>query len=144
MTCITDIAPVSLTMSEAGVLCFEMSFLPAEVHVGQMRRLTAHYLNRWELSRLVDDAVLVVSELVTNAVRHGGGRPVGFRVKRSSRELRIEVTDGNPTPAQVCSAVRTEENGRGLFLVEAVTDSWGVSADGMTTWGVFSISVGRS
>ncbi|AXK35878.1 ATP-binding protein [Streptomyces armeniacus] len=144
MTCTTDVAPASSTSGEAGVIGFEMNFLPAEVQVGHMRWFTARHLNRWGLGHFADDAALAVSELVTNAVRHGGGRPVGFRVTCSDQELRIEVSDGNPAPAHVCSAVRTEESGRGLLLVEAVTDSWGVSPDGTTTWCAFSISQGRS
>jgi len=113
---------------------FEVAFLPAERRVGQMRRIIRAQLRHWDLTELADDAMLVLSELVTNAIRHAGGSPVGLRVRHSARELRIEVTDGTPIPPRPRSAGVTDENGRGLFLVAAFAQEWGVSPDGTMTW----------
>ncbi|MGW3121371.1 ATP-binding protein [Streptomyces sp. NPDC001107] len=113
---------------------FEVVFLPADHRVGQMRRIMRAQLRYWDLMALADDAALSVTELVTNAVRHGEGRPVGLRVRCFADELRIEVTDGSPTRARMRSADATDQNGRGLFLVSAVSKEWGVSSDGTMTW----------
>ncbi|WP_235991087.1 ATP-binding protein [Streptomyces ureilyticus] len=123
---------------------FEVDFLPADNRTGQMRRITRAQLRHWDLTMLTDDATLVVSELVTNAIKHGKGRPVGLRVRRSAYELRIEVTDGTATPARLRSAGVADENGRGLFLVAAVAKEWGVSPDGTMTWCSLAIPDGRS
>lgn len=103
---------------------FEVLFLPAEHRVGQMRDITAIYLRQWSLAPVVEDAVLVVSELVTNAVRHGTGA-VGLRVSAGAEELRIEVHDGSTVPARLRAAGEEEESGRGLFLVDALARAWG-------------------
>ncbi len=121
---------------------FEVDFLPADHSVGQMRRIIRATLRYWDLTALADDATLAASELVTNAVRHGGGRPVGFRVWCSADELRMEVADGSPTRARLRSADVADENGRGLLLVSAVSKEWGVSPDGTTTWCSFAIPEG--
>lgn len=113
---------------------FEVAFLPAEHCIGQMRRITRDKLRHWDLTVLTDDATLAVSELVTNAIKHADGKPVGLRVRHSSFELHIEVTDGTPTPARLRSASVADESGRGLLLVAALAKEWGVSPDGTMTW----------
>jgi anti-sigma regulatory factor (Ser/Thr protein kinase) len=85
----------------------------------------------WELSGAEDAALLVLSELLSNAVVHGKvprGREVETRYLRMAGGVRIEVHDTarelpRPLPlpgGEMCS-------GRGLFLVEAVADRWGVT-----------------
>lgn len=123
---------------------FEVDFLPTGFRVGQMRRITAAHLRLWGLTALCDTAMLVVSELVTNAVRHGRGNPVGFRVISSDGELRIEVTDGNSAPARLRNAGEAAENGRGLVLIAALAKEWGVSPDGRMTWCSLAIPEGGS
>ncbi|MGW0708186.1 ATP-binding protein [Streptomyces sp. NPDC002643] len=113
---------------------FEVSFLPADIRVRQMRRITAAYLRCCGMADLIGNALLAVSELVTNAIRYGEGRPVGLRVVPSAGELRIEVTDGSPTRASPRTAGADDESGRGLLLVSAISKEWGVSDDGTTTW----------
>lgn len=121
---------------------FEVNFLPADCRVRQMRRVTSAHLRLWDLTALRDTATLAVSELVTNALRHGQGKPVGLRVTSSDHELRIEVTDGSPTPARLREAGEAAENGRGLLLVSAVSKEWGVSPDGTMTWCSLAIPEG--
>ncbi|MEV8543660.1 ATP-binding protein [Streptomyces sp. NPDC051572] len=134
MTSSESAALSSSSEGQAAECSFKVDFLPAEIRAGQMRQITRDRLGQWDLTTLTDDATLVVSELVTNAVKHGRGRPVGLRVRRLAHELRIEVTDGTPTPARLRSAGLDDENGRGLLLVAAVADKWGVSRDGTMTW----------
>jgi anti-sigma regulatory factor (Ser/Thr protein kinase) len=81
-----------------------------------------------------DTLRLLVSEVVTNAVRHGGnGQPVELRASWNS-EVRIEVCDhgGGFTPAPRTGKL-DEPGGFGLFLVGRLADSWGVDTDGATT-----------
>lgn len=84
--------------------------------------------------------VLLASELVTNAVRHGAA-PIVLRLQHWGANVRVEVRDGGDTfrPASVASWDLTAEGGRGLALVEALATSWGstVPADmpiGKAVW----------
>ncbi|MEU6277454.1 ATP-binding protein [Streptomyces populi] len=113
---------------------FEVAFAPADARVRLMRRITLAHLRFWDLTALNETATLAVSELVTNAVRHCRGNTVRLRVVSSGEELRIEVTDGNPTPARPRDVDADAENGRGLLLVAALAKVWGVSHDGTMTW----------
>ncbi|MFH8490551.1 ATP-binding protein [Streptomyces longisporoflavus] len=99
--------------------------------VGQAREGLRKTLAAWELSDAEDAALLVLSELLGNAVVHGRvprGREVETRYLRMAYGVRIEVHDtarelprSLPLPdGEMCS-------GRGLFLVEAVADRWGVT-----------------
>lgn len=121
---------------------FEADFLPADVRVGQMRRITTAHLRLWDLTPLIDTATLVVSELVTNAVRHGKGHPIKLRVTCSAAALRIEVTDGTRQPARLTPTDEWGEHGRGLLLVAALAQQWGVSPDGTMTWCSLAIPEG--
>lgn len=139
----TALAPVVSALTPARAGGFEVHFLPSKVRVGQMRWITVAHLRRWKLDDLVAPVRLAVSELVTNAIQHGGGRPVGLRVTCSAHELRIAVTDGNPAPARLGPMNDTAEGGRGLFLVAILARDWGVSPDGKTTWCAFTVPAGR-
>jgi serine/threonine-protein kinase RsbW len=77
MTPTAAAVPVTSVSEQAAVRGFEVDFLPADFRVGQMRRITAAHLHHWNLTVLTDNATLAVSELVTNAVRHGDGNPGG-------------------------------------------------------------------
>jgi len=77
-------------------------------------------------ARVLDEAELLVSELVTNAVLHGAP-PITMRVEcDGSNGLRVSVTDNNPEPAQVRQAGPADESGRGMRLVDVISDDWGV------------------
>jgi CheY-like chemotaxis protein len=92
-------------------------------------------LLEWGLDELVDDALLVVSELVGNAVTHAAST-CQVSISRTPDSVRIEVTDrgeGTPEP-QPESA--TAEGGRGLVLIGAMSTAWGVEdvPDGKKVW----------
>ncbi|MDQ1676296.1 MAG: hypothetical protein QOC93_1440 [Actinomycetota bacterium] len=80
-------------------------------------------------------ACLVLSELVTNALVHGAA-PVSLRVRASPRRLYIEVTDGARYRPHRRVAAATDENGRGLELLQALSHRWGVRprATGKVVW----------
>ncbi|MEW2519626.1 ATP-binding protein [Actinacidiphila alni] len=110
---------------------------------GGARRLLVRSLDSWGLAHLADAAGLVVSELVTNSVRHARephGRLIGTRFERLQGAVRIEVHDANSDRPEPREADSDAESGRGLFLVNALTGgSWGVSARegvGKQVWAV--------
>ncbi|WP_329550455.1 ATP-binding protein [Streptomyces sp. NBC_00696] len=82
---------------------------------------------------LVEPAELLVTELVTNAFKHGLG-DVGLRMYLTDTHLLIEVRDGSHQLPVLGDGALDDEDGRGLFLVAAIADDWGVSSDGTTTW----------
>ncbi|MBT3155444.1 ATP-binding protein [Streptomyces sp. CHD11] len=115
--------------------------------VGMARRLTEARLRFCGLEPLVDDARLIVSELVTNAIQHGTGTQVTFTMTFRDGFLRLAVhgeTSGRPVVRQ---ADDDAERGRGLFLVDrfaaAHGGTWGTSDDGTTTWCTLAVPDGR-
>ncbi|MFI2346085.1 ATP-binding protein [Streptomyces sp. NPDC019443] len=102
--------------------------LPARAElVSRARKLTRERLHCWGIGGDVHDtAMLVVSELVTNAVVHTDGHLVACELLNGAERLRITVQDQGsmPTGPHVCHTVE-EERGRGLLLVEAVSSAWG-------------------
>ncbi|MFF7989676.1 ATP-binding protein [Kitasatospora xanthocidica] len=112
---------------------------PADlVAVGSVRRRLRSALSHWGVPELSDTAELLSSELVTNALLHTGKGAVFDAVLGSDHRLRIEVQDGT---SRLPGRRRDPEaeyatSGRGLLLVEALADSWGVQlrGDGKVTW----------
>lgn len=104
------------------------------VWVGRLRRIGRAKLRAWGLSALVDDAELLISELVTNGFRYGTEPQITFRLVIGTDVLVLEVDDGSPTLPQFRDADPDALNGRGLLLVDAIAASWGVSYDGTRTW----------
>ena len=92
---------------------------------GRARRLAAHALRRWGLEELSETTELMVSELVTNAIRHAT-RPVTLRLVRTSR-LRCEVGDDSPALPRARRAGPEDEQGRGLQIVARCADDWGAT-----------------
>nr|WP_223832813.1 ATP-binding protein [Streptomyces venezuelae] len=123
---------------------WELAFLAAPEEVAALRRLLRLHLGVWGLHELVDAAQLCVTELVTNVVTHVGvGTPTRLAVAMRDTYLRIEVQDPDakalPTllsGTQWMPQLGEAESGRGLALVDAVADRWGVQprADGKVTW----------
>ncbi|MFD3524995.1 SpoIIE family protein phosphatase [Streptomyces sp. NPDC058653] len=108
---------------------------PAEPDsVALARRDIMDQLAAWGLEAQSMDTELVISELVTNAVRYGGG-PVGVRLIRDG-VLICEVTDSSNTQPRLLRANATDEGGRGLFIVAQCTTRWGsrYGLRGKTIW----------
>ncbi|MEU5220950.1 SpoIIE family protein phosphatase [Streptomyces sp. NPDC020807] len=99
------------------------------------RRLTTARLTEWGMDEeLVLTAELIVSELVTNAIRYATG-PIDLRLIRGST-LTCEVTDSSSTSPHLRLAADTDEGGRGLYLVGRFADRWGTRhlPRGKTIW----------
>jgi anti-sigma regulatory factor (Ser/Thr protein kinase) len=108
---------------------------------------TKQLLWEWGLDKLSEVSEAVVSELVTNAlettVRHDLATPIRLRVSSNGHQALIEVWDGNPQAPQLPTLdvnnlpLAHAENGRGLFLVAALSDRWScytVSPGGKVVW----------
>ena len=108
--------------------------------VSAMRRLVRSFLAHCGPPGLMDDAALVVSELITNSLAHSGGADVRMGLELVGGRFRIEVDDGGAdrSPDPLPFPEPEAENGRGLHLVDAVVrarqGTWGVSPCGARTW----------
>jgi anti-sigma regulatory factor (Ser/Thr protein kinase) len=105
---------------------------------GLARQLTREVLAVWHRPDLEETAVLIVSELVTNAVRHAssGGPLVSLRLELDGISVRIEVHDDDPRWPQPSTPDALDESGFGFVLVNALASKWGVSdtATGKAVW----------
>jgi len=107
------------------------------------RTAVRNRLAAWNLDGLADIAALLVSELVTNALRHATG-PIGVRLVRPEAVdgvLLVEVSDPLPDPPRERIAALDDESGRGLQLVAHAARRWGTrpGVTGKTVW--FELSV---
>ncbi|MFD1669821.1 SpoIIE family protein phosphatase [Streptomyces calvus] len=111
--------------------------------VGAVRAEAARTLAAWGLDDESFVTELIVSELVTNAVRHASP-PIRLRLIRD-RALICEVSDGSSTSPHLRRAATTDEGGRGLFLVAQFADRWGTryTADGKVIWTEQPLPEGR-
>ncbi|MFF8408248.1 ATP-binding protein [Streptomyces omiyaensis] len=126
----TDLHPAAL---EAG---YRMGFTVGEHSARHMRRILRMFLARWGLDHLGEPSALALTELVANVVRHVPGRRCAVLILREPYGLRVEVADGVPGALHAKAPAAEAEGGRGLVLVEGVTDRWGVEErrDGKTVW----------
>ncbi|MFJ7960301.1 SpoIIE family protein phosphatase [Streptomyces sp. NPDC096319] len=110
--------------------------------VARARAMASEQLGRWGLDDLAFTTELVVSELVTNAIRHASG-PIGLRLIRD-RSLICEVSDSQHTSPHARYAGNDEEGGRGLFMVAQLTEHWGTRymPTGKTIWAEQALPVG--
>ncbi|MFC9486593.1 SpoIIE family protein phosphatase [Streptomyces hydrogenans] len=107
---------------------------PEDAAPGRARRLALRALARWDLEELTDSVELLISEVVTNAVRYAE-RPVTLRLLRTD-VLRCEVGDDSPQMPRQRRARETDEGGRGLFLVNRLARRWGATrlSGGKVVW----------
>lgn len=111
--------------------------LPA---VAETRRLLRDHLRRWGVPALADTAELLTSELVTNALQHtAGGAVLTATLSEGCPRLRVEVHDSlarRPRFRTTETGGDYATSGRGLMLVQALADAWGVRAGdgGKVVW----------
>ncbi|MFJ9032763.1 SpoIIE family protein phosphatase [Streptomyces sp. NPDC102274] len=119
-------------MSADHVVSWNVASEPAAV--AGIRGLVTRQLEEWGLDELIMTTELIVSELVTNAIRYGTG-PIRLRLMRQSR-LIVEVADANSTSPRLRHARTTDEGGRGLFLVAQLAHRWGTrhTPEGKIIW----------
>ncbi|MEU9184285.1 SpoIIE family protein phosphatase [Streptomyces sp. NPDC048484] len=110
--------------------------------VGRARAVVREQLHVWGLASLTEVTELLVSELVTNAVRHSHSRPIDLRLVRGDTLL-CEVDDDDHTLPTLLSAGPLDDAGRGMRLVSTLAREWGTSRtnSGKTVW--FELTVPR-
>lgn len=109
--------------------------LPADpARVSEIRAAVTRRLSDWGLDEVAFTAELLLSELVTNAIRYGSG-PIQVRLIHD-RTLICEVADTSSTAPRLRRAATYDEGGRGLFLVAQLAQTWGTryTADGKVIW----------
>jgi anti-sigma regulatory factor (Ser/Thr protein kinase) len=112
------------------------------------RRLTRSTLREWGLAFLAEDAETIVGEFVANAVTHGGGgelsrkqvtENLGLRLVRRPGEVICAVLDPSDSAPVLRVPGSIEESGRGLQMVDALSDVWGwspVAGRGKAVWAI--------
>jgi hypothetical protein len=118
-------------------LASNLTLVPLPSAVPCARAHAVARLCEWGLSRVLDTAELVVSEMITNAVMAssalaGGPFPVGLWLLSDRRELLIMAHDASPQPPSPVEPAEDAEGGRGLMLVEALSKQWGFYPAGTT------------
>ncbi|MGW4568192.1 ATP-binding protein [Streptomyces sp. NPDC004561] len=110
----------------------------AAAEVARARALVGAALTSWGCPPgVVDDGRLLVSELLANAVKHAPGTRITLELMQIGDRLLVEVTDGSMAQPVVRQADPQEEQGRGMFLVQAIASAWGAHRDRRgrkTTW----------
>ena len=91
----------------------------------EARRRVRAAIRSWPVPVDLDVALLLTSELVTNAVRHEAGQAVMLVISCSDGRLRIDVHDTSRSLPAVADVPADAETGRGLLLVETLSDEWG-------------------
>ncbi|MFJ6988539.1 MULTISPECIES: ATP-binding protein [unclassified Streptomyces] len=117
---------------------YRVTLMAGEHSAYHLRRIARSLLEDWGAAELADEVQLAVTELVANVVRHVPDRRCTVLFLRQATGVRVEVADGygalRPAPA---ARDLESEGGRGLLLLAAVADKWGVSAaygGGKTVW----------
>ncbi|MEU6813332.1 ATP-binding protein [Streptomyces sp. NPDC046860] len=118
--------------------CAEWTFPAEPGAVRAARTAVRSQLGGWQLDSLADLTALLVSELVTNSLRHADG-PIGLRLVRPGGlggTLLVEVSDPLPDPPRERVPRPEDESGRGLQLVAGSSRRWGTrpGAGGKTVW----------
>ncbi|MHA7962000.1 ATP-binding protein [Streptomyces sp. L500] len=117
---------------------WEFPFVAVPERVAYLRRTVSAPLRLWGLRHLTDPVQLCVTELITNVIAHVGPRtPTWISITLDGPRLRLAIRDPDPRrfPA-LRTATPEHEAGRGLRLIAATADRWGVipSEHGKTTW----------
>ncbi|MFJ2219514.1 ATP-binding protein [Streptomyces anulatus] len=117
---------------------WEMPFQAEPAELAGLRSAVGSRLDHWGLAGIVPEAQLCASELAANVIKHVGcGTRACLAVSMSGSRLRIEVSDPDVRSVPVLvTGADGEEHGRGLVLVDALADRWGVAfrATSKVTW----------
>ncbi|WP_327367253.1 ATP-binding protein [Streptomyces sp. NBC_01217] len=119
---------------------YHADFAVGEHSARHLRHILRLYLTGWDLCEVADAAELALTELIANVVRHVPGRRCQtFIFLLPGRGVRVEVADGfRQLPCVATGDDELGEGGRGLLLVDALTDGWGVEprrdGTGKTVW----------
>ncbi|WP_460065053.1 ATP-binding protein [Streptomyces sp. YKOK-I1] len=117
---------------------YRMTLTVGAHSAGHVRRIIRRFLKDWELEPLTESVELATTELVANVYRHVPDRRCELLLLKQPEGVRVEVTDYHAElPARPLTLDPDSETGRGLFLLGALVDKWGVSptpGGGKTVW----------
>ncbi|MFG3031775.1 ATP-binding protein [Streptomyces sp. NPDC048253] len=118
---------------------YRMTLTVGEHSARHIRRIARMHLENWELQHLTDAVELALTELIANVVRHVPDSRCTLLLLKQQKGVRAEVTDayGGLLPAPAARPHPEPEAGRGLLLLDALVDRWGVSptaTGGKTVW----------
>ena len=102
---------------------------PRPSSAGVAREVLSWQLHEWQIESLCEDAAVIVTELISNAVRHAN-TTLELKIVHLPDGLRIEVRDGSTRPLARRPCGDNDEGGRGLHLVDALSSRHGVERDG--------------
>lgn len=145
------VSPEPAEGGAAGPVSAALRIMTSEEGVAQARAFTQDTLRDWSLDHRGDDAALVVTELAANAVVHAVPQApadhaeVWLGLSRGSDHLMLAVSDPGATPPVYAphGTFALEEHGRGLFIVDALSEEWGWTPcppAGKTVWARLSTS----
>ncbi|MFB9681862.1 ATP-binding protein [Streptosporangium vulgare] len=131
---------VAVSLPRPGTRRASWQLVPSAVSVPRARRLVCGQLAEWEIDEQDEIARLLVSELVTNALCHAWG-PIRLAVSCERGTLRCEVYDANPVLPRVRDIRQDDEGGRGLYLLDLLSDLWGSERTPMGKVSWFELAV---
>jgi anti-sigma regulatory factor (Ser/Thr protein kinase) len=125
--------------AEAGRARVTAHYPANPISAGRARRLVSRACRDWNVQHVADDAELVITELVENAVRHAG-TPCDIDIELSGGDLLITARDGSTDPPRRVHPDPGRPGGRGLLLIEKLSRDWGfeVLDHGKRVWTVLS------
>jgi anti-sigma regulatory factor (Ser/Thr protein kinase) len=103
--------------------CIDLPPVPGSVPLA--RRLVRDVLRTWAAPQDLDDAALLVTELVANVVDHAGGDVLTLELTLAEAWLRVGVVDGSAIRPIVREMSHEQERGRGMRLVAEIAERWG-------------------
>jgi anti-sigma regulatory factor (Ser/Thr protein kinase) len=133
---------VALVREEAEELTAVHPVRPEAGAVQGARRFVTATLAAWHApAALAGDAVLLVSELVSNAILHGRP-PIELRLRRTAEHVLVEVDDGATVLPRKLRPTPDDEHGRGLVIASLLADRWGTRPlrDGKSVWCLFALN----
>ncbi|WP_432253226.1 ATP-binding protein [Streptomyces sp. HNM1019] len=126
-----------------------LDYVPTPISVTRARQHAARFVADWGHPGLADDTALIVSELATNAVRHGRVPGRLFRVELTLTKTRLRIAVSDPRGERLPRPRRPsprDKHGRGLLIVRALADRWGVRERtvGKEIWAELDAQTSRS
>jgi PAS domain S-box-containing protein len=130
-----DVTLLLARLPDGPLASLELELPALSSSVPEGRAFLHKALMSWDCDGSADEALLLLSEILTNAVLHADG-PIALHVHRTATDLTVEVGDRSPQLPQPRLAAEDAESGRGLLLVRTLAGDWGVrpTDEGKTTW----------
>lgn len=131
-----------MTTSFSSETSIRETYVSEKISIPMTRRQVDKALHSWGHDSLQDSAHLLITEMAANAVRHCTGETFSVEVSLTQDAVRLSVTDSSPSYPQVKPSTHDDESGRGMMIVEALAQEWGVMDNtiGKTVWACLSLT----